>query len=74
MTALNGIDILSYSRLAGESCLEQVLGDFECPLNSEVEEFLKKKSCSIGAVEIIGDLLCCRYYNRCGARLFHART
>ena len=44
MTSLNVIDILSYSRLAGESCLEQVLDDFECPLNSEVEEFLKNKA------------------------------
>ena len=44
MTTLNVIDILSYSRLAGESCLGQVLGDFECPLNPEVEEFLKNKA------------------------------
>ena len=44
MTSRRVIDILSYADMAGEECLHQVLGDFSCPLNEEVEKFLKEKA------------------------------
>ena len=44
MTSRRVIDILSYADMAGEECLHQVLGDFACPLNEEVEKFLKEKA------------------------------
>ena len=44
MTSRRVIDILSYDDMAGEESLHQVLGDFACPLNEEVEKFLKEKA------------------------------
>lgn len=44
MTSRRVVDILSYADMAGEKCLHQVLGDFACPLNEEVEKFLKEKA------------------------------
>lgn len=44
MTSRRVIDILSYANMAGEACLHHVLGDFVCPLNDEVEKFLKEKA------------------------------
>ena len=41
---LSVIDILTYSRIAGEDRLLQVLSDFVCALNPEVERFLKEKA------------------------------